>query len=65
MTLSQNFDKILIISSIIWAAVMIACANVEFEHINNILLVGFFTEFLLILSSKKAMKKSQAEIKYK
>ncbi len=63
MTLSQNFDKILIISSIIWAAVMIACANVEFEHINNILLVGFFTEFLLILSSKKAMKKSQAEIK--
>ncbi len=53
MTLSQNFDRILIVSSIIWAAVMIACVNVEFEHINNILLVGFFTEFLLILSSKR------------
>lgn len=63
MEVSQKFDRILIVSSIIWAAVMITSANVELEHINNILLVGFFTEFLLILSSKKAIKTSQIEIK--
>lgn len=62
MKARHSLDRILIVSSIVWAAVMIACANVEYENINNILLVGFFTEFLLILSAKKGIKERHAEV---
>ncbi len=56
-----------IISSVVWAIVILACSyslERSNKEISYILLAGFFIEFLRITSSNKALKKvnKQAEI---
>ena len=54
----------IIISSIIWASVIIAC-SLNKDNSNNefllILLSGFFVEFLRMTSSNKAIEKEYKE----
>lgn len=62
--LIQVLTKIQIISSIVWAILLIVCYQVlgEFNReISLILLCGFFIEFLLISSSKNNLKKEEIE----
>lgn len=56
----QILTRIQIISSIVWAIVLIVCYQVLDEtnkQISLILICGFFIEFLLISSSKKNLEK--------
>jgi preprotein translocase subunit SecF len=58
--LIQTLTRIQIISSIVWALVLIVCYQVlgdTNKQISLILICGFFLEFLLISSSKKNLKK--------
>jgi len=58
--LIQILTRIQIISSIVWAIILIVCYQVLGEtnkQISIILISGFFIEFLLISSSKKNLKK--------
>jgi hypothetical protein len=58
--LIQILTRIQIISSIVWAIILIVCYQILGEtnkQISLILICGFFLEFLLISSSKKNLKK--------
>ncbi len=55
----QLFSRIQIISSIVWALVMVSSyfiLETNNQQFNIILLSGFFVEFLLINTSKKQVK---------
>jgi hypothetical protein len=61
--LIQVLTKIQIISSIVWAILLIVCYQVLGEsnkEISLILICGFFIEFLLISSSKNNLKKEKS-----
>jgi len=56
----QLFTRIQLISSIVWAVIMIVCALVlkgSYKEISLILITGYLVEFLLISSSKNKLKK--------
>lgn len=62
--LIQVLTKIQIISSMVWAILLIVCYQVLGEsnkEISLILICGFFIEFLLISSSKNNLKKEKSE----
>ncbi len=62
--LIQILTRIQIISSIVWAILLIACYQVlgeSYKEISLILICGFFIEFLLISSSKNNLKKVKNE----
>lgn len=62
--LIQILTRIQIISSIVWAIVLIVVYQVLGElskEISLILICGFFIEFLLISSSKNNLKKEESE----
>ncbi len=62
--LIQILTRIQIISSIIWAIMLIVCYQILGEsnkEISLILICGFFIEFLLISSSKNNLKKQNAK----
>ncbi|MFT5263279.1 MAG: hypothetical protein ACI8YQ_002022 [Polaribacter sp.] len=48
--INQLLTAILMMSSTIWAVVIIACGYAEYRNINNILLTGALMEFLLLSS---------------
>lgn len=61
--LIQILTRIQIISSIVWAILLLICYQVLGEsnkEISLILICGFFIEFLLISSSKNNLKKQHA-----
>ena len=58
---NQILTRNQIISSIIWAIVILACSyslRSSNKEISYILIAGFFIEFLRITSSNKALKKA-------
>lgn len=60
----QILTRIQIISSIVWAILLIVCYQVldeSYKEISLILICGFFIEFLLIKSSKNNLKKVESE----
>ena len=60
--LIQVLTRIQIISSIVWAILLITCYQVlgeSYKEISLILICGFFIEFLLISSSKNRLKKGE------
>jgi hypothetical protein len=61
---NQILSRNQIISSIIWAIVILACSY-SLESSNKgiiyILIAGFFVEFLRITSSNKALKKANRQ----
>ena len=62
--LIQVLTRIQIISSIVWAILLITCYQVvgeSYKEISLILICGFFIEFLLISSSKNNLKKVKSE----
>lgn len=62
--LMQILTRIQIISSIIWAIILIVYYQILGEsnkEISLILICGFFIEFLLISSSKNNLKKQNAQ----
>lgn len=62
-TIIQILTRIQIISSIVWAIILIVCYQILGEsnkEISLILICGFFIEFLLISSSKNNLKKQNA-----
>ncbi|NHN25936.1 hypothetical protein FIA58_009645 [Flavobacterium jejuense] len=62
--LIQILTRIQIISSIVWATLLIICYQVlgeSYKEISLILICGFFIEFLLISSSKNKLKKQNAQ----
>lgn len=62
--LIQILTRIQIISSIIWAIILIVYYQILGEsnkEISLILICGFFIEFLLISSSKNNLKKQNAQ----
>lgn len=62
--IKQTFTRIQIISSIIWAIILIACYQVlgeSYKEVSLILICGFFIEFLLISSSKNNLKMHRNE----
>ena len=62
--LIQILTRIQIISSIVWAIILIVCYQIlgeSYKEINLILICGFFIEFLLIGSSKNNLKKQNAQ----
>jgi hypothetical protein len=46
-----------VLSIIVWAVVILACAYQDFKDINIILLSGFFIEFLALTSARKDIQK--------
>lgn len=54
---NQTLTRNLILSSIIWATVIIVCSYSSNKDITYILISGFFIEFLRITSSNKSLKK--------
>jgi len=61
--LIQILTRIQIISSIVWAILLIICSIVlgeSYKEISLILICGFFIEFLLISSSKNNLKKAES-----
>jgi len=59
--LNQMLTRNLIISSIVWASVILACSlnsGSSKKEITYILISGFFVEFLRITSSNKSLKKA-------
>ncbi|MGA8263634.1 MAG: hypothetical protein WB779_04250 [Ignavibacteriaceae bacterium] len=66
MEINQILTKNQILSSIIWAIVILACSYVlesSNKAISYILIAGFFIEFLRITSSNKALKKANKQEK--
>ena len=62
--LIQILTRIQIISSIVWAIILIVCCQIpgeSYKEISLILICGFFIEFLLISSSKNNLKKQNAQ----
>mgnify|MGYP000262026814 CR=1 FL=1 len=62
--LIQILTRIQIVSSVVWAILLIVCYQVLGEsnkEISLILICGFFIEFLLISSSKNNLKKIENE----
>jgi hypothetical protein len=62
--LIQILTRIQIISSIVWAILLLICYQVlgeSYKEISLILISGFFIEFLLISSSKNNLKKQNAQ----
>jgi hypothetical protein len=62
--LMQILTRIQIISSIVWAILLLICYRVlgeSYKEISLILICGFFIEFLLISSSKNNVKKQNAQ----
>jgi c-di-AMP phosphodiesterase-like protein len=62
--LIQILTRIQIISSIVWAILLITCYIVlgeSYKEISLILICGFFIEFLLISSSKNNLKKQNEQ----
>jgi hypothetical protein len=60
----QILTRIQIISSIVWAILLLICYQVlgeSYKAISLILICGFFIEFLLISSSKNNLKKQNAQ----
>ena len=60
----QILTRIQIISSIVWAILLIICYQIlggSYKEISLILICGFFMEFLLISSSKNNLKKQNAQ----
>lgn len=58
--LIQILTRIQIISSIVWAILLIICYQIlgeSYKEISLILICGFFIEFLFISSSKNNLKK--------
>lgn len=63
MKVNQILTRNQVISSIVWAVVILACAyNLESSNkkMMYLLLAGFYVEFLRITSSNKAIKKEIA-----
>ena len=61
---NQILTRNQIISSIIWAIVILACSyslESSNKEIIYILIAGFFVEFLRITSSNKALKKANKQ----
>ncbi len=57
--MNQLLTRAQVISSIVWAVLMLVCSQVlskSFKEISLLLICGFFVEFLLINSSKKLVK---------
>lgn len=66
MEINQILTRNQILSSIIWAIVILACSYVlesSNKGISYILIAGFFIEFLRITSSNKALKKANKQEK--
>ena len=64
--LMKILTRIQIISSIVWAILLIICYQVlgeSYKEISLILICGFFIEFLLINSSKNSLKKQYVQTK--
>lgn len=62
--LIQILSRIQIISSIVWAILLIVCYQVlgeSYKEISLILICGFFIELLLISSSKNNLKKVKSK----
>ncbi len=62
--LIQILTRIQIISSIVWAILLLICYQVlgeSYKEISLVLICGFFIEFLLISSSKNNLKKQNAQ----
>jgi hypothetical protein len=62
--INQTLTRNVIISSIVWASVILACSlnsGGDNKEILYILLSGFFIEFLRISSSNKSLKKDLKE----
>lgn len=62
---NQILTRNQIISSIVWAIVILACSySLESANkaISYILIAGFFIEFLRITSSNKALKKANKQV---
>lgn len=62
--LIQILTRIQIISSIVWATLLIVCYQIlgeSFKEISLILICSFFIEFLLISSSKNSLKKQNVQ----
>lgn len=61
----KKVDQILtrnqILSSIIWAIVILACSFSPNKNITLILIAGFFIEFLRISSANKSLKKANKQ----
>jgi hypothetical protein len=60
----QILTRIQIISSIVWAILLLICYQVlgeSYKEISLILICGFFIEFLLISSPKNNLKKQNAQ----
>ena len=60
---NQILARNLIISSIIWAVVIIACSYSSNKEITNILIAGAFVELIRIFSSNKEIKKMNIQEK--
>lgn len=56
--INQILTRNQIISSLIWAVVILACSFSSNEDIFYILIAGFFIEFLRISSSNKSLIKA-------
>jgi hypothetical protein len=57
--LNQILRRVQIISSIVWAILLLVCSQIlgeSYKEISLILICGFFIEFLLINSSKNCLK---------
>jgi len=58
--MKQTLTRIQIISSTIWAILIIVCYQIlgdSFKEIRLIIICGFFIEFLLINSAKNGLKR--------
>lgn len=59
--INKSQTRNLIISSIVWATVIIACNYSSNEDITYILISGFFIEFLRMTSNNRSLKKDLKE----
>jgi len=60
--MKQTLTRIQIISSTIWAILLIICHHIlgdSFKEISLILICAFFIEFLLISSEKNGLKRKE------
>jgi len=63
-TAIQILTRIQLLSSIVWAAMMIVASVVlkeSYKEVSLLLISGYLIEFLLISSSKNALKKVEQE----
>ena len=62
--LLHYLTRIQIISSIVWAIILLICYQIlgeSYKEISLILICGFFIEFLLISSSKNSLIKQNGQ----